>query len=733
MKRYRNVLMGLCMCLLIGGTAVADETATLETIVVTGEKILAPTKQTNETVYTGSEVTAKGIDIQGAPAQTSVYQAIDAIPGISLESSDPYGLAAEQQSIRVRGVRGFLGAMTVEGVPNYGGNPMGPREYIYDTEDLEGIAVYKGAVPADLGTGVGARAGAIELRPKWPKDPFGASLSQAVGGDAYSRTFLRMDTGTIPSLDTKLSVSGSYTEADKWKGEGEMGPRNHFNAMIRQPVWQKEEAKLWVNYNGYEQHLYRPLTYAEAQNLDRYYYKDYNTTLTGQKSQDINYYDYNRGNYRNRDALAILPVTVADDWRVHFKPYITDENTEIWQGVTSSGGLIQKRIRDIERYGLISQIDHAFGPVHTGLGYWVESTDMKILTQNYDPLTLAYKGYGIYTENDGNGIVNSPFLKFSGSIDRLDWQAGMKYFRYDEPSSIGYVTDSKTSVLVRAPDLDRDSRTYDEWLPTLGLGYNLSETLQLYSSYGRNQIRPYSYVPLINLYNANRATFQKAGVTLADMFSGYDMEISDNVEVGLRWREEMFEIMPSVFYAKHDKLLTTVYDPRVNLSYQQNVGKATGYGVDLETNVFLGKSWTFFFNPCYTVLTYDDDLTYQGKTLFVKDNQVVDTPNWLVKTGLIYRWEQLEIVPMLRYLGERYGDAEHKEKIGDYTVADLKMGYTIPRAIGAGNLKFSLELLNVFDRKYVSAINASDDSRSGSTSYSVGAPFTALVMAAVDF
>ena len=53
-----------------------------------------------------------------------------------------------------------MGAMTVAGVPNYGGNPMGPREYLYDMENFENIAVYKGAVPADLGTGVGARGGA---------------------------------------------------------------------------------------------------------------------------------------------------------------------------------------------------------------------------------------------------------------------------------------------------------------------------------------------------------------------------------------------------------------------------------------------------------------------------------------------------------------------------------------------------------------------------------------------
>jgi iron complex outermembrane receptor protein len=35
-------------------------------------------------------------------------------------------------------------------------------------------------------------------------------------------------------------------------------------------------------------------------------------------------------------------------------------------------------------------------------------------------------------------------------------------------------------------------------------------------------------------------------------------------------------------------------------------------GFELETNIYLNKEFTFFVNPTYTVLTYDDNLTYQG-------------------------------------------------------------------------------------------------------------------------
>jgi iron complex outermembrane receptor protein len=162
------------------------------------------------------------------------------------------------------------------------------------------------------------------------------------------------------------------------------------------------------------------------------------------------------------------------------------------------------------------------------------------------------------------------------------------------------------------------------------------------------------------------------------------------------------------------------------------VGEAIGYGVELETNFFLGDHVTFFCNPTYTSLTYDDDLTFAGATLDTEGNQVVDTPEWMLKTGLILRWRDFEVVPMLRYLDDRFGDAENTEEIDDYVVVDLKVGYTKKDIAFFESLKVSLEFTNLFDEEYVSLINAMDDSRAGSTSYYVGAPFTALLSFSID-
>jgi iron complex outermembrane recepter protein len=178
-----------------------------------------------------------------------------------------------------------------------------------------------------------------------------------------------------------------------------------------------------------------------------------------------------------------------------------------------------------------------------------------------------------------------------------------------------------------------------------------------------------------------------------------------------------------------------VHDPRIGaagVDYYQNVGKANGYGAELETNFFLGDHVTLFVNPTYASLTYDEDLTFAVATLDTEDNQVVDTPEWMLKTGLILTCGDVEIVPMVRYLDKRYGDAENTEKIDEYVVADLKIGYTKKELSFIDALKISLELRNLFDEAYVSLINAMDDSRAGNTSYYVGAPFTTLLTVSLE-
>ncbi len=740
-KEYsKKILLSLTAAALVTQSGPADATEEkkeMPVVVVSGEKLITPTRQASETVYTGSEITGKGMEIQGVKANTSVYGTLDMLPGINVESADSNGLAAEMSSVRVRGVKSSLGAMTVEGVPNYGGNPIGPRDYLYDLENMESVSVYKGAVPGDIGTGVGSRGGAVELHPDWPHEDFGFDFKQSVGSNAYTRTFLRLDSGAVPGAETGFSGSFSFAEADKWRGTGTLGPRFNANLAVNQPFNETASIKLWYNHNDLDQHLYRSLSREDIRDLGANYEKDFNGSLTGNLQQDIFYYDYNRGTYQNDDLMAVLATDLTDTFSLTLKPYASKEDVEILQGMMSKsiGATVRERIRDIERTGIIAEAIRKTAAFNASLGYHLEAVDMNIYSRNYAVADngLSYRGYGRMASS-GTSYINSPYLKLAGSHGIFNWQAGLKYFHFQESDSRGYMSGPGPNyALERTPDLDRASTEYDTWLPTVAASSQLTDEIELRAGYGKSFIRPYKYMPLVNLYSSNRSTFLAQGMNLQTLFDGYDIEESHAVDLGLRYTGTWFDLSPTLFYSTHSNLVCTVYDPRVDLNYDQFVGEATGYGLDLEMNAYLADGLTLFINPAYTSMSYDKDLVYAGNTLEADGNQMVDTPEWSLKTGLIWQAGPFEMVPMLRYIGSRYSDLENKDEVDAATVVDVRMSYTLPGILRTKEMKLSLELNNLLDEEYISSINASDDSRQGVASYYPGTPFSGMLSLSVKY
>ena len=429
-----------------------------------------------------------------------------------------------------------------------------------------------------------------------------------------------------------------------------------------------------------------------------------------------------------------ITAKLTDNIKIVLKPYISKEDAKIWDGSSNIQGKpgVQQRTRDIERKGIISEAVIDFNTIKAVAGYHYESSDMNIYSENYwinNNGILTYRGYGVFATT-GTTYVNSPYFKLSGTIDKFNWRAGIKYFKFEDSDSKGYVTQIIGGVptLLRAPDLDRKGRTYDILLPTAGVSYNFNENMEAYLSYGRNFIRPYAYMPLVSLYNRLRTNFQAAGITLNDLFEGYNIERSDNIDIGIRFRKDFIEINPTIFFSKHKNLWTVITDPRVLdsgklVNYQQIIGMAKGYGFELGTNVFISDWITFYVNPTYNHLTYDGNITYSGATLSTDGKQIVDVPKWTVVSGLILKYKDFEVVPQMRYLGKRYGDCQHNEEIPSHAVFDLKLNYTKEKIGMLKGLKVSLEFDNIFNKKYVSVINAMDYAVSGTT-YGVGAPFT---------
>jgi len=709
----------------------------LEEVIVHGE-ITGPVKRTGDALYTGSAITSKGISLMGASASSSVYNALDIIPGISVEGQDAYGLS--EKSVIIRSINSKFSGMTIEGFPNYGIMPIGSRDDIYDMENMQSVAVFKGATPADLGTATGSKGGTIELQYKRPSDIFTVNVKESAGSNNYFRSFARIDMGKLKT-GTNAFVSGSITTADKWKGYGKLGPRYNVAIGITQIINKKLNVELFGNYNTINRHAFKKLIYTEASDIENSFNNDFNETLTGNPTEDLNYYDYNKGLYTNRDFMGIINYNITKTAKITLKTYYSNEDADYDETIKKgTNNFVNKKIRDIKRMGLIPELSGSIMNIHYTMGYWFESSDnnanvynSRIVDNGLNPV-----GYSFYTVNKNLGKIHSPYLKLALTKDKFNIQAGLKYFYYEEPESDRYTSLSPTELSLN-PDADLHTKAmkYNALLPTMGIGYNFSNSMQAYINYGRNYMRPYMYVPIISLYVSNKQAFIDNNMNLQDIFDSWTMETSDNVDLGVHYSTEKLTLSPSVFYAKHHNELASAYDSKVQLDYYQNIGELTAYGFDLECYIRPVQSLIIFINPAFNSMSYDNNLIRKSgavaDTISIRGSQSPAVPKISLKSGIFYSVKNFDFSLFVKHTGERFGDATNKEKIDAYTLADMGIKYSRNNVLFIKNFQAGIEIKNLFDTKYVGSINSSDDSNQGSATYFAGIPLSIIGSITITF
>ncbi len=702
------------------------EASELDEVVIKGV-YSKPVKRTSDAIYTGSAITENGLKLMGTSALNSVYNAMDLMPGVNVESNDAYGLSGK--SVRIRCVKDNFSGMTIDGFPNYGIMPIGARDNIYDLENMQQIALFKGATPSDLGTATGSKGGAIELQFKRPQEEFGVQLNQSLGMNSYTRSFGRIDFGRLPTK-TGVFMSYSFTQSDKWKGTGKLGPRNNLAIGVVQSISKRATLEIFANYNQVDRHDFKPLNYDEAKNIQDTYKQDFNSSLTGNPSDDIYYYDYNGGNFINRDLMSSLSYNLSDNQKITLKYYLSSEDAEYKEGTPKGiNYFVFERERDINRMGVIPEFTGEFVDLKYTAGYWFEScqNNAYVYSTRLTPEGLQPVGYSYYTVNDRKGQVHSPYAKVAYTTRKISFQAGIKYFYYMDPESDRYPSETPTE-LSEAPDPDLHTKemAHSAILPTAGIGFQFSKKLEAYINYGKNYMRPYMYSPIISLYVKNQKTFTDNGMVLQDVFDQWEMETSDNFDLGIRFSSNKIVISPSVFYAKHHNVLASAYDPVTGLDYYQNIGELTAYGAEVECYLFPIEKLMIYLNPTYNVMHYDKELYRSSGSLGIKGNQVPATPKIALKTGGVYSVRGLDIATRVKYIGTRYGDATNEEEIKGYTLVDASIRYNFKNLWKIKKLGVGIELKNIFNEHYIGGIDVSDDSKQGNASYYAGVPFTAV-------
>lgn len=280
------------------------------------------------------------------------------------------------------------------------------------------------------------------------------------------------------------------------------------------------------------------------------------------------------------------------------------------------------------------------------------------------------------------------------------------------------------------------ARDYNELLPNVAItkdfGYGWSGNL----AYGRNFGRP-DWGPQASNYISNRAAFQSKGYTLQDIVDRVKPEIADQFSAQLAYRGYGLTVVPSVFYAEHANKQVKIIDPNIgpNVAYYEGTGSSTEYGAELQVAYQLGANLFVFGSGTLSSETFDSDTATLGggALLATKGKQIPNTPQTMLKAGFTYTWHDLAFTPVIRYVGERYGDAANAQKVSAYTVTDVTLAYNIERMFGLQEATAKFSVLNLFDRQYVAEISPNDTDLSSNATYYVGAPRTFVGTVSVKF
>lgn len=689
---------------------------------VTPFDILAPSNQ--------ESYTQKGIKTFGRQGNINVFKVIEMSPSVNYTAVDALGTNENgfHDSLRIRGKKqtGPGSVKTYEGAP-ISGNPGGGKT-IFDLENIDSVDVYKGYLPVDKGLGFSNLIGKVDLHVKRPAPEFGAELSQTVGSDNFYRTFLRLDSGALGKAAAFASFSN--TVGDKYKGEGDLERTNGAFGITAKPN-DRLKTELFISHNRDDHHNYYNLTYNETRNLGLNFDKDFNSNPASS-----NYYDYNKQHFEDTALVANIEDALTSDSRLSFKPYYLNDSGEYSY---ASGANVIKWDIDHELFGAVLAYEKNFAQeLNAKLGYWAHrqlppgppSAQRKYTV---GPNGLTYAGYAVLADNNYHDF-HSPFTEISGQNGDFVYSAGVRYlnFKLGEIKSYTNGTNASTNqdydTAIANGTLDPwasvDSRYFREWLPSAYLGYNLNKDATLYADYSRTYGLDVNLFPT---YAQQRANFVKKGVALQELWDKLDLEISDNFDLGVKYKIGDISLNPNAFVSVVKNKQARIYDAAYNVTYPYNAADATAYGVELTASGPILRNLDFLVGLSYNKFYFTEDLRTGSNTTTAADgNQVPDAPKYMAKAALSYTIADFALTPSVKYLSSRYGDVLNNEKIDACTIVDFDITYEIKKVLGAKSVELRLTAANLFDEEYISAINTADDALAATNTaatYQTGAPF----------
>lgn len=674
--------------------------------------------------------TKKSLSTLSSHANMNPYTVISFSPSVNFTPVDNAGSNEpgfhDPIRIRAKSQSGPGGVYMLNSIP-ISSNPGGGKNMM-DMENIASIDLLKGYLPVDKNLGFSSLIGKVNMNILAPSKTTKATLSQSFGADNFSRTFIRVDSGKVGDFSAFGSIS--YLSNDKNKGTGDL---NRFNAMLGLSYEPNDQLKadLYVIKNRDKHHDYASLTYEETKSLGNNYKKDFSSVKS---VGDKNYYDYNRQDFDTTSVFADITYKPTDKDTISFKPYYKIDKGEYWYAGKPAAIVINWQM-DHDLYGAVAAYEHEFmKELKVKLGYWYHKQQPP--GPPYDQKKykvdaageLKFAGNAVLSKNDHH-TIQSPFVEVSGKIEKFNYSAGVQYQTFTVgaiKSYDGNTTHSDYNTAISNSTYDSwasvDARTFHTFLPSLYLGYELTDSSAVYIDYSRT----YGFdVNLFPTYSQKLAKFKAKGIKLQELWDKQELETSDNIDLGSKILVGGVVLNPSIFVSFVKNKQSNIYNSTINDTYPSNVGEALGYGAEFAANGALSDSVEFLVGLSYNKYSFTQDFETSTGTTNIKGNQLPDAPEFMAKAALSYYLDRWAFTPSIRYTSSRYGDVANTQKVDAYSIVDLDIAYKPREFFGSKEVTFRATATNLTNEKYISTIITADNALAvqNDTSYQTGAPF----------
>ncbi|QJE03269.1 TonB-dependent receptor plug domain-containing protein [Massilia forsythiae] len=703
---------------------------------------------------TRSSVALKGAEIQKVLPGVNPLKALQALPGVSFQTADPWGNNEQNLSLFVHGFNAQQMGFTMDGVPlgdqSYGNyNGLAPQRAL-TSENVRSVVLATGA--GDLGTpSTNNLGGTIETYSTDPAKRRNIGLQQTLGSHQATRSFVRFDSGDIGGGNS-FFLSGLHHEAKAWDFNGRQS-NDQFNAKF---VHQDNRGKLtlfadWsdktepnedssLHQAGLNSPYTRPFLYpdfraalayldangappasvganfrnyySDAQRTDKLAYARYEAFISDDVTWSNQYY------FHHNDGVGVVagPINQAGLPGL-FRVYYPNQDLKTIFG--GSGYATRTTEYRINRQGWLSNLRWELGAHRIQGGLWFEHNN-----------SGAYRRWYALDVNNPSSPYTRPrnplITQYGSDIDNKVVQLHLQdewRLRPDLVLQGGFKSSLQfaegrfpVNTLPRAisatatgglPEGKIDTRKW--FLPGVGARWDVSTSDQLFANVQKNLRQFMTYG------GGGNSPWSLSSQAAFDYFKATAKpETSVTYELGLRDSRTLalgaltgFDGQVALYHVTfRDRQLAISSNPIITsfaggTTILSNVGSVKTDGVDLAGTLHFGRAFSFYDALSYNRSEYQDSY-YSGTTLVPTAGKTVpNTPKWMNKfVATVKPGADVELQLSGDYVGRRYATYTNDLDIPGYFLMGLSVSGKVPLSAGfLKNLRWTVSATNLLNRE----------------------------------